>query len=289
MTFARGDARARRSRGRGAVWALRRPPALGDAGGCEMSQASTQTKRDNDMLGLHRLTGEAAGALGVALLAWTGTSTPRSWANSRRRGSAHADEARRDAFRRARLSTLSRAHTASTPSARRQQLECLSARPRGGGAALAPGGVSPARLRRSRRLCRARVAPARGAGARSPRSALIFHAFMGARADGLLLSPQGYTHRRTRADAARHDRVQLLPSRCRRRHAAAAAVEPASETADTAETADAAETATTGATAADVSRHISPYPAISRRRTPRPTPQLPPPPSYHPCLLLHRV
>ena len=113
-------------------------------------------------------------------------------------------------------------------------------------------------------FCRARVAPARGAGARSPRSALIFHTFMGARADGLLLSPQGYTHRRTRADAARHDRVQLLPSRCRRRHAAAAAVEPASETADTAETADAAETATTGATAADVSRHISPYLAISR-------------------------
>ena len=36
------------------MWALRRPPALGDAGGREMSRALTQTKRDNDMLGLHK-------------------------------------------------------------------------------------------------------------------------------------------------------------------------------------------------------------------------------------------
>ena len=42
LTFARGDARARRSRGRGAVWALRRPPALGDAGDGEMGRAVTQ-------------------------------------------------------------------------------------------------------------------------------------------------------------------------------------------------------------------------------------------------------
>ena len=48
-----GDARGRRSRGRGAVWALRRPPALGEAGDEEMSQAMQQTKLDNATLELH--------------------------------------------------------------------------------------------------------------------------------------------------------------------------------------------------------------------------------------------
>ena len=33
--------------------ALRRPPALGDAGDGEMSRAVTETKLDNDMLQLH--------------------------------------------------------------------------------------------------------------------------------------------------------------------------------------------------------------------------------------------
>ena len=49
-----GDARGRRSRGRGAVWALRRPPALGDAGDGEMSRTVTQTKLGNDMLELQK-------------------------------------------------------------------------------------------------------------------------------------------------------------------------------------------------------------------------------------------
>ena len=48
-----GDARGPRSRGRGAVWALRRPPALGDAGDEEMSRAMQHTKLDNATLELH--------------------------------------------------------------------------------------------------------------------------------------------------------------------------------------------------------------------------------------------
>ena len=35
------------------MWALRRPPALGDAGDGEMSRAVTLKKLDNDMLELH--------------------------------------------------------------------------------------------------------------------------------------------------------------------------------------------------------------------------------------------
>ena len=36
------------------MWALRRPPALGDAGDGEMSRTVTQTKLGNDMLELHK-------------------------------------------------------------------------------------------------------------------------------------------------------------------------------------------------------------------------------------------